>query len=1011
MENHFDKKNGSGEENRRYSSAPAGRNERVPRVIAGVYEIDRKIGSGGGGIVYLGRHLRLEKPVVLKADKRTLAAKPEALRREVDMLKGLSHTYIPQVYDFVEQNGVVYTVMDYIEGESLDKLLARGELPSQPEVIRWAGQLLKALIYLHGQPPHGILHGDIKPANIMLRPNGDICLIDYNIALALGEDGAVQVGGSRGYASPEHYGSEFADGQMAGLAATESIPETELVEETVQMEPAEDTVWMDPDSMPDDTELMVRTSGTVSNASSGSQSTGGRKLVKLDVRSDIYSLGATLYHLLSGRRPAPSAAEVEPLSADECSPAVARIIEKAMAPDPAMRYQSAEEMFSAFCQLYRQDRRSIRRRRRELAAACTLTLLFLAGGAGAFTGLKQMEQRQNALALAEYSANQLEEGNISGAVRTALKAIPKTRSIFQAPVTAQARKALTDALGVYDLSDGFQALDTIELPSAPFSLEFSPSGSRFAAVYAGEVSVFDSESRTKLAALPIGTSAFSDCLFISDSRILYAGADGVSVYDLDEKRTVWTGAAATKLALSGDGAVAAAADLRGDQAVFYRVSDGEKLGERSFNGKELSAPVNDIFADPGNSVFALNDDGSLLAVSFSDGGLMIFDADSPDDDLIMYDQSSYTRFDGGFCGRYFAFAANKSDQSLFGLIDTVDAVYAGGLESRDNFYLEADKRGIFLSNGNLLVSFSPDTLEETELAFTEGVTITGFSVGEDYVMVSADDNSFRFFNSAAGQMSSVVCEEPCDFVKISGDFALAGNRSQPSVRLLRRKNREGVQLMSYDARYAHDEARISQDGKTAMLFDYESFRIYDMDGNEKADVQLPDPESIYDQQFQKTEDGSWLEVIWYDGTVRCYSAEDGSVMSEEKKDPPQKDLYEEFFTDRYRITSPLHGAPEVYDLETGKKLAVLETEDYLTYVTDTEEGLLTEYVTAEGKRYGLLLDENFEAVASLPELCDIQGKTAVFDDKSGNLRQCRLYSLQELIALGEAYTQSSEKEE
>lgn len=119
------------------------------------------------------------------------------------MLKGLSHIYIPQVYDFVQENGVVYTVMDFIDGESLDHVLKRGQALSQPQVIRWACQLLEALVYLHGRPPHGILHGDIKPANIMLRPNGDICLIDYNIALALGEDGAVRAGFSRGYASPE----------------------------------------------------------------------------------------------------------------------------------------------------------------------------------------------------------------------------------------------------------------------------------------------------------------------------------------------------------------------------------------------------------------------------------------------------------------------------------------------------------------------------------------------------------------------------------------------------------------------------------------------------------------------------------------------------------------------------------------------------------------------------------------------------------------------------------------
>ena len=73
----------------------------MSQVIAGIYELQREIGSGGGGIVYLGRHLRLDKPIVLKADKRALQTREEALRREVDMLKSLSHMYIPQVYDFV----------------------------------------------------------------------------------------------------------------------------------------------------------------------------------------------------------------------------------------------------------------------------------------------------------------------------------------------------------------------------------------------------------------------------------------------------------------------------------------------------------------------------------------------------------------------------------------------------------------------------------------------------------------------------------------------------------------------------------------------------------------------------------------------------------------------------------------------------------------------------------------------------------------------------------------------
>ena len=238
-------------------------------IVAGIYEIQRQIGAGGGGVVYLGRHLRLDKPVVLKADKRNLNTKEEVLRREVDMLKGLSHTYIPQVYDFVQEDGVVYTVMDYIEGESMDRILKRGAVPGQPQVIQWAVQLLEALCYLHSQPPHGILHGDIKPANIMLRPDGDICLIDYNIALALGEDGAVRAGFSRGYASPEHYGIEYAGDATRTL---ESGPTETMDGETKTMAASQEP-----------------------SSDSGSRSVSGRRTVMLDVRSDLYSLGATLY--------------------------------------------------------------------------------------------------------------------------------------------------------------------------------------------------------------------------------------------------------------------------------------------------------------------------------------------------------------------------------------------------------------------------------------------------------------------------------------------------------------------------------------------------------------------------------------------------------------------------------------------------------------------------------------------------------------------------------------------
>ena len=972
----------------------------MSQIIAGVYEIQNKIGAGGGGIVYLGRHLRLNKQVVLKADKRTLAAGEEKLRREVDMLKDLSQTYIPQVYDFVQEDGVVYTVMDYIAGESLDKLLARGQRPSQPEVIRWADQLLQALVYLHSQPPYGILHGDIKPANIMLRPGGDICLIDFNIALALGEDGAVKVGFSKGYASPEHYGADYikqnrpaAVEQVSSISTGGGIPKSEETQTIA-------------DICADGTFPGKGQSEDAFSSVSGSES-GRKRGLMLDVRSDIYSLGATLYHMISGIKPAQDAREVKPLGTEICSPQVWLILQKAMAPEPEDRYQSAEEMRLAFLQLHRKDARVVRLKKHMAQAAVSLAILFLFGGVCSFAGLKQLEQIQTALALSEYSANALSQGNVTEAVRQAMQGIPDGKSPLDAPAVPEIQKALTDALGVYELSDSFQALDMVPLPAAPFGTVFSPEGSRFAAVYAYEAAVFETEERREIARLPVQNSALADLVFLSESRIIYAGEKGVTAYDLDSQSVLWEKDTATNLALSGDGTILAAVNRDDNHALIYRTTDGEKLGECSFGELHLPVAVNDIFADADNYVFELNSDGSLLAVSFHNGGLMVLDWRRPENNMIVYEESDYRHFGGGFYDKYFAFTAEKSGKALFGLIDAAEGVYVGGYESPDHLLLQAVENGICLADGNLLVRLDPDTLEESELAYTDSSPIIAFSSDGDYVLAATEDSSFSFFDGGANRMSRESSGEKCDFVDLMGGYALVANRNEPELRLLKREDHGEAQLLSYDARYPHEEACISHDGRTAMLFSIQGFCIYNMEGKLLAKKELPDGDHIYDQQFRKTEDGSWLEVIWYDGTVRRYSAEDGGIISQETGEKPEKDLYEEFFTDRYRITSSLHDAPKVYEIDSDKLVATLEEGSYLTYVTQMNEYIITEYISAAGERYGLLLNEDFQKLAYLPGLCDVSGDKLVFDYKSGNLRQSRLYSLQELIALGETYLQNN----
>lgn len=952
----------------------------MARIIASLYEIVQEIGSGGGGVVYLGRHLRLGKWVVLKADKRKLSAKPEALRREVDALKNLSHTYIPQVYDFVVEDGVVYTVMDYIEGESLDKLLKRGERPSQAQVIQWACQLLEALCYLHSRPPHGILHGDIKPSNIMLTPQGDIRLIDFNIALALGEEGAVRVGFSQGYASPEHYGLDYTKAN-----------DTQGVEEDVA------------------TQLPRSQAETVlPSRQTPTDSSSGGKGVLLDVRSDIYSLGATLYHLLTGTRPALDAKKVVPIGEKAgVSPAVAAIVQKAMEPDPDLRYQSAEEMLSDFENLYENDPRSRRYRRLTRIIATVLTCLFLAGGLCAFLGLRQM-QREEAVARAEAQTERtaleftteaqaaLDSGDTPGAIRAALGALE-----LDTAYNAQAQTLLTEALGVYDLSDSFRSRLVVELPSEPLETALSPEGSRVAAVYAYQVAVFDTRTGERLAELPTEESALSGVLFLDEDRIVYAAPGAVRAYDIAQGRELWSGQPATRVVRSADGRRVAAVYKDAQEGYVYDAGTGALIDTVDFEGRRQYVAVNDSFADPEDDLLALNGDGTLLAASFSDGSLTIFPVGVDSGNLEILDPSYYTHFEGGFDGPYFALSATGEGESIFSVVDTEQMLQTGGFSSQSPFLVQADEDGIYVAADNLLVGIDPVTGEQSEVAYTER-TITGFRVAEGCALVATEDDTLSFFGGGASQIGAISYGYGGDFLQLSGGWALAGSRDTPELRLMELERHPEAQVFSYDPTYLHDEARLSADGRTVMLFRYDGFRLYRVDGQILAEVEIPDANQVYDQQYRRDEAGSYLEVIYNDGLRRAYSAQDGALLWETQGERPDLTLYEEFFTDHLRITSPLHEAPAAYDRETGALIRELESDAYLTYVTQVGGYVVTEYVLAQGERYGLLLDENCETLARLPDLCDIVDGTLIFDYPTGDLRRCRIYSLQELLALAES---------
>lgn len=186
----------------------------VGYVIDGKYEILKEIGRGGMSIVYLAMDKHLNKQWAVKEIRKKGNGKNDevvvnSLLAEANMMKKLDHPSLPRIVDIIDNGVTIYVVMDYIEGESLDKILS--EYGAQPEdlVINWAKQLCDALSYLHSQKPP-IIYRDMKPANVMLKPEGNIKIIDFGIAREYKEQNLADttVLGTKGYAPPEQYSGQ-----------------------------------------------------------------------------------------------------------------------------------------------------------------------------------------------------------------------------------------------------------------------------------------------------------------------------------------------------------------------------------------------------------------------------------------------------------------------------------------------------------------------------------------------------------------------------------------------------------------------------------------------------------------------------------------------------------------------------------------------------------------------------------------------------------------------------------
>ncbi len=173
----------------------------------GRYIIEKILGQGGMGTVYLARNINTDTFWAIKEINSRDGSGIE-LPAEPKLLKKLDHPALPVLFDILEQDGKLYLISDYINGVSLDKKLeAEGKI-AEEIVVEWAMQLCKALDYLHTLQPNPIVYRDMKPSNIILATNGILKLIDFGIAreYKTGSDTDTVYIGTRGYAAPEQYG-------------------------------------------------------------------------------------------------------------------------------------------------------------------------------------------------------------------------------------------------------------------------------------------------------------------------------------------------------------------------------------------------------------------------------------------------------------------------------------------------------------------------------------------------------------------------------------------------------------------------------------------------------------------------------------------------------------------------------------------------------------------------------------------------------------------------------------
>lgn len=282
-------------------------------VVAKKYKILNHIGSGGFSDVYKAIDLKINRVVAIKE----YHDKNNSVFHELEILKELRHRYLPQVYDVIKYKQSDLLVMEFVDGQDLLSVV-QGHGAFLPEIaINYALQLCEVAGYLHSHNPQ-IIHGDIKPNNIILRSTGEICLIDYNLSQAF-NDFMRPIGRTNGYSPPEFFTPwDWRDAQrdFSAISTAAPISSTTFTDDTLlllrnfneykQIKLFSSTEKQTKQENPIEGNAAVPSfSNAVNPVSIKSTHDTKEGTHTLTIKSDIYSIGATLYYCLTAQHPWP----------------------------------------------------------------------------------------------------------------------------------------------------------------------------------------------------------------------------------------------------------------------------------------------------------------------------------------------------------------------------------------------------------------------------------------------------------------------------------------------------------------------------------------------------------------------------------------------------------------------------------------------------------------------------------------------------------------------------------